>query len=78
VITPEQRAEVERIFREGGFDGQLEVASVLSEDERVFVVPTGSGLAGHRLTEAALQNVLRRKVWIVERSDSWPLTEPLH
>ena len=78
VITPEQRAEVERTLREAGLDGRIEVAPVLSEDERVFVVPADSGLVAHRDTEAALQNVLRRKAWIVERSDAWPLTEPLH
>jgi hypothetical protein len=51
---------------------------VTSEDERIFVVPPESKLAARRDLEAALEAALGRKVWIVERSASWSVSEPLH
>jgi hypothetical protein len=77
VISPEQRREVERLFRAAGYAEPVAVAPVTSDDERVFVLTPGSGLIGRRDLEAALQAALGRKVWIVEESDSWPNRESL-
>jgi hypothetical protein len=77
VISPEQRHEVERLFREAGYGEPVTIAPVTSEDERVFVLTPGSGLAGRRDLEAALQAALSRKVWTVDQSESWPNREPL-
>ncbi len=77
MISPEQRREVEQLFRDAGYVQPVTVAPVTSDDERVFVLTPGSGLIGRRDLEAALQAALRRKVWIVEESDSWPNRESL-
>jgi hypothetical protein len=79
MLTSEQRAEAERLFREHGFNGQLLIAPPVGDDERVFVLPTADHAALRRagdLTQA-LQAVLRRKVWIVPACSDWPHTEPL-
>lgn len=77
MITPSQREAVERLFREAGYGGELRIAPVTSEDERIFLVPPGSDVAGHRELETALQAALSRKVWVVEQSEAWPDREGL-
>jgi hypothetical protein len=54
------------------------IAPVTSEDERIFVLPPDalSALPDRRALEQVLQELLQRKVWIVEQSTSWPTTEP--
>ena len=78
MLSADQRAAVQAIFAAAGYTSTPEVAPVTSEDERIFVVPPTSELAGRRDLEAALQTALGRKVWIVERSASWSVSEPLH
>jgi hypothetical protein len=73
-FTPQQRNAVLAAFAARGYEGELRVARVLSEDERIFVVP-----GGHRLDQvlaAELQEILRDKVWVVDPSPAWSDTEP--
>jgi hypothetical protein len=53
------------------------MAPVTSDDERIFVLSPGDfgELSDRRALEQVLQELLQRKVWIVEGSASWPVTE---
>jgi hypothetical protein len=78
MFDAEQHAAVANVFALAGYHGPLVIAPVTSGDERIFVLsPDDFGaLSGRLALEQALQELLRRKVWIVERSPSWPATEP--
>ena len=78
MFTARQQAAVENAFSLAGYHGALMTAPVTSEDERIFVLPPDalSALPDRRALEQVLQELLQRKVWIVEQSTSWPTTEP--
>ena len=79
-MTDEQRAEVERLFHKHGFDGELLIAPVTSEDERIFVLPPTDYAALQDADDltTTLQAVLHRKVLVVAASEHWSGSEPLH
>ena len=73
MVTTEEHQAVELLFREAGCVGPLKVAKLIGDDELVFVLPAE---VVHRLSdrvglEAALQQALGRKVWIVAESPNW-------
>ena len=78
VFTAGQQAAVANAFTLAGYYGPLMTAPVTSGDERVFVLlpDAFAALPDRRALEQALQELLERKVWIVEQSASWPTTEP--
>jgi hypothetical protein len=77
VLTDDELAAVEQVFRAHGHDEPIRIAPPIGDDERIFVLPA-SALA--KLPEAAvtadLQRALGRKVWLADES-AWPGTEPL-
>lgn len=68
-----QRTAVAGLFQLAGYEGPLFVAPVTSEDERVFLLDPGalSRLRDVRKLEQVLQQLLGRKVWVVERDPRW-------
>jgi len=80
VLTAGQQAAVVNAFSLAGYHGSLMIAPVTSDDERVFILPPDAfGALSDRLAlEQVLQGLLQRKVWIVQRSASWPTAEPFH
>jgi hypothetical protein len=78
VFTVGQQAAVARAFALAGYHGPLMTAPVTSDDERIFLLsPDDFGaLSDPPALEQVLQALLQRKVWIVQRSASWPTTEP--
>ena len=77
MLSADERAAVEQIFRAHGYHQPLRIAPPVGDDERIFVLPA-SELA--QLPEASvtaeLQSILRRKVWLASES-AWPTSEPL-
>jgi hypothetical protein len=73
VLNVGQRTAVAGSFRLAGYDGPLMVGSVTSEDERVFLLDADalSRLRDVRTLEQVLQQLLGRKVWVVEREPRW-------
>jgi hypothetical protein len=73
-----QRTAVEGAFRLAGYSGQLVTAPVTSEDERAFLLePEALGqLRDVRTLEQIVQQLLGRKVFVVERSDAWGAPVP--
>ena len=81
MLTGDQRAAAERLFRAHGYEGPLRIArltALTGDDERVFVVPAVvlASLPEGALT-VELQQVLGRKVWLVADGPAWADTEPL-
>lgn len=78
MFSSEQRAAVVNAFEQAGYRSPLMIAPVTSGDERIFVLSAGDfgALSDRRALEQTLQELLRCKVWIVERSPSWAVTEP--
>jgi hypothetical protein len=76
VLTADQKQEVERLFREAGYEGPLRIARVVSEDERVFVVDQAALTALPYELTSQLQQALGRKVWITA-GPAWEDTESL-
>ena len=78
VFNVGQRAAVVDAFKLAGYDGPLVTAPVTSEDERVFLLERDDLVAlwDVRSLEQVLQQVLGRKVWVVERSDAWGTPVP--
>jgi hypothetical protein len=58
-------------FSLAGYDGDLRTLPITSEDERIFVLSQSEVLAlsDIRTLEQVLQQVLGRKVWIVDSID---------
>ena len=73
-----QRTAVAGAFTLAGYDGPLYTAPVTSEDERAFLLEPGTlrSLSHVRTLEQVLQQVLGRKVFVVERSDQWGTPVP--
>jgi hypothetical protein len=78
VFTAGQQAAVANAFSRASYHGPLVTAPVTSGDERVFVLPPDAyaALPDRHALEQFLQELLQRKVWIVEQSASWPTTLP--
>ena len=68
-----QRTAVEGAFRLAGYIGPLVTAPVTSEDERAFLLePAALGRPqDDRTLEQIVQQLLGRKVFVVERSNAW-------
>lgn len=66
-----QVTAVRGVFSLVGYDGDLRTLPVTSEDERIFVLSERDVLAPRdiRTLEKVLQQVLGRKVWIVDSID---------
>lgn len=66
-----QAAAVRGAFSLAGYDGDLRTLPITSEDERIFVLSQSAVLALRdiRTLEQVLQQVLGRKVWIVDSID---------
>jgi hypothetical protein len=60
-----------RSFSPAGYDGELRTLPITSEDERIFVLAQDDVLAlsDIRTLEQVLQQVLGRKVWILDSID---------
>jgi hypothetical protein len=73
-----QRTAVEGAFRLAGYSGPLLTAPVTSQDERAFLLePDVLGeLRDVRTLEQIVQQLLGRKVFVVERSDTWGTPVP--
>lgn len=68
-----QRAAVAGAFKLAGYDGPLVTAPVTSEDERAFLLEPDDlrSLRDVRFLEQILQQLLGRKVFVVERTQAW-------
>jgi len=68
-----QRTAVAGAFKLAGYEGPLVVAPVASEDERAFLLEPDNlrALREVRTLEQVLQQLLGRKVFVVERSIAW-------
>jgi hypothetical protein len=73
-----QRTAVEGAFSLAGYSGPLVTAPVMSEDERVFLLESDAlgQLLDVRTLEQIVQQLLGRKVFVVERSDAWGTPVP--
>lgn len=73
VISIGQRAAVVGAFKLAGYDGPLFTAQVTSEDERAFLLSRRALDALHevRTLEQVLQQLLGRKVFVVEDDARW-------
>jgi hypothetical protein len=78
VLSDEQRSGARRLFASHGYVGELTVARLTGTDELIFVLdgPDIDALTEGDALAAELQELLRRKVWIVPSSESWNDTEP--
>jgi hypothetical protein len=77
VFSEQQRSEVERLFRAGGYDAPVRVAKPRGGDERVFLVETDDVVISlPRQLTIDLQRVLGCKVLIASGSE-WGPSEPL-
>jgi len=68
-----QQTAVAGAFKLAGYDGPLVTAPVTSEDERVFLLESDARRSVRDILtlEQVLQQLLGRKVAVVERSDAW-------
>jgi hypothetical protein len=78
VFNSGQRAAVAGAFTLAGYEGALFTAPVTSEDERIFLLERDAlrSLRHVRALEQVLQQLLGRKVAVVERSDAWGTPVP--
>jgi hypothetical protein len=68
-----QRTAVAGAFKLAGYNGVLVVAPISGEDERAFLLEPDDvrALRDVRTLEQVLQQLLGRKVFVVERSSAW-------
>ena len=73
-----QRTAVAGAFKLAGYDGPLVTAPVTSEDERAFLVERHvlRSVGDVRTLEQVLQQLLGRKIFVVEQSDAWGTPVP--
>jgi hypothetical protein len=66
-----QKAAVASAFKLAGYNGKIQVAPFEGDDERVFLLPTQAfhALRDKRDLEQVLQQLLARKVWVVEQTE---------
>jgi hypothetical protein len=71
MLSVGQVTAVRGAFSLAGYDGELRTLPITSEDERIFVLAQDDVLAlsGIRTLEQVLQQVLGRKVWILDSID---------
>lgn len=66
MLSEGQVAAIRGAFSLAGFDGDLRTLPVVSEDERIFVLPQDDVWAlDVRTLERVVQQILGRKVWVV-------------
>ena len=67
MLSEGQVAAVRGAFLLAGYDGELRILPVASEDELIFVLPQDDVLAlsDVRTLEQVVQQILGRKVWVV-------------
>jgi hypothetical protein len=68
-----QRTAVAGAFKLAGYEGDLVIAPITSEDERAFLLEPEAfrTLRDRRALEQVLGQLLGRKVWIGERTEQW-------
>jgi hypothetical protein len=68
-----QRAAVAGAFKLAGYEGDLLVAPITSEDERAFLLEPAalSALRDRPALEQILTQLLGRKVWVAARTSQW-------
>jgi hypothetical protein len=68
-----QRAALVGAFKLAGYEDQLLVAPVTSEDERIFLLEPAvfRSLGDRAALEQVLTQLLGRKVWVAERTQQW-------
>ena len=71
-----QLAAVRNVFDLAGFEGEIRILPILSEDERIFVLPKGAAPLNRDGMSQILGQLLSRKVWIVEDGASVPESIP--
>ena len=73
-----QRTAVAGAFKLAGYEGPLVTAPVTSDDERAFLLEPEAlqSLRDVRTLEQILQQLLGRRVFVVERSDAWGAPVP--
>ena len=78
MFTVGQRTAVAGAFSLAGYDGPLITAPVTSEDERAFLLDRQAleSLRDVRVLEQVLQQLLSRKVFVIQRSDAWGTPVP--
>jgi hypothetical protein len=71
MLSVGQVTAVRGAFSPAGYDGELRTLPITSEDERIFVLAQDDVLAlsDIRTLEQVLQQVLGRKVWILDSID---------
>jgi len=71
MLSVGQVTAVRGAFSLAGYEGDLRTLPVASEDERIFVLAQRDLLASRdiRTLEQVLQQILGRKVWIVDSID---------
>jgi hypothetical protein len=71
MLSVGQVTAVRGAFSLAGYDGELRTLPITSEDERIFVLAQDDVLAlsDIRTLEQVLQQVLGRKVWILDSID---------
>lgn len=78
MFTAGQQAAAANAFSQARYHGPLVIAPVTSDDERIFALPPDAfgELSDRPALEQVLQELWQLKVWIVQRSASWPTAEP--
>jgi hypothetical protein len=73
VFNTGQRTAVAGAFKLAGYDGPLLVAPITSDDERAFLLSPEAftALRDVRTLEQVLQQLLGRKVFVVEHNPQW-------
>lgn len=68
-----QRTAVAGAFKLAGYEGNLVVAPVTSEDERAFLLEPEAfkTLRDRVVLEQVLSQLLGRKVWVAKRTEQW-------
>ena len=68
-----QRTAVAGAFKLAGYEGDIAIAPILSEDERAFLLEPAAlgGLRDREVLEQVLGQLLGRKVSVVERTTWW-------
>jgi hypothetical protein len=68
-----QRTAVAGAFKLAGYEGNLVIAPITSDDERAFLLESEAfnALRDRTVLEQILGQLLGRKVWVAERTEQW-------
>jgi hypothetical protein len=68
-----QRTAVAGAFKLAGYEGNLVIAPIASDDERAFLLESEAfnALRDRTVLEQILGQLLGRKVWVAERTEQW-------